>query len=92
LKAESQAIMQRIAEVYRSGAPAGSEPAMDAVEAHRLQISERFYECSHQMQLQLGEGYVQDPRFAATYEAIEPGLAIWVRDAIHANAERASAI
>lgn len=91
LKTESEAIMLRIAEVYRSGAPADSDAAMDAVEAHRLQITERFYDCSHEMQVALGEGYVQDPRFTATYETIEPGLTAWVRDAIHANAERATA-
>lgn len=90
LKAESEAIMLRIAEVYRSGATADSDAAMDAVEAHRIQITERFYDCSHQMQVQLGEGYVEDPRFAATYEAIEPGLTVWVRDAIQANAQRAA--
>lgn len=90
LKAESEAILLRIAEVYRSGAPAGGDAAMDAVEAHRVQITERFYECSHEMQVQLGESYVQDPRFAATYEALEPGLTVWVRDAIRANAERAA--
>jgi MerR family transcriptional regulator, thiopeptide resistance regulator len=83
--------MLRIAEVYRSGAAANSEAAMDAVEAHRLQITERFYDCSHEMQMQLGEGYMQDPRFTATYEAIEPGLTVWVRDAIRANADRATA-
>lgn len=91
LKAESEAILLHIAEVYRSGAPAVSDAAMAAVEAHRLQITERFYDCSHDMQVHLGEGYVQDPRFTATYEAIEPGLTVWVRDAIRANAERATA-
>lgn len=91
LKAESERITQRIAEVYRSGAAADSEAAMDAVEAHRRQISERFYDCSHDMQVQLGEMYVADPRFTATYEAIEPGLTVWVRDAINANARRAAA-
>jgi MerR family transcriptional regulator, thiopeptide resistance regulator len=91
LKAESETIMLRIAEVYRSGARADSVAAMDAVVAHRLQITERFYECSHQMQVQLAEGYVQDPRFTATYEVIAPGLTVWVRDAIRANAQRATA-
>ncbi len=91
LKEESEAIMDRIAEVYRSGLAADTAEAMDAVEAHRRQISERFYECSHAMQVELGEMYVQDPRFTATYEAIEMGLATWVRDAIRANAARAAA-
>jgi MerR family transcriptional regulator, thiopeptide resistance regulator len=87
-KTESEAVMLRIAAVYRSGATPDSVAAMDAVEAHRLQIEERFYDCSREMQVQLGEMYVQDPRFTATYEAIEPGLTVWVRDAIRANAAR----
>ena len=88
VKAESEAIMQRIAEVHRSGARADSEAAMDAVEAHRRQISERFYDCPPAMQVELGEMYVQDPRFRATYEDLSEGLAEWVRDAIAANAAR----
>ena len=91
VKAESQRITERIAEVYTSGAAADSEAAMDAVEAHRQQISERFYDCSREMQVNLGEMYVADPRFTATYEAIAPGLTEWVRDAIYANALRADA-
>ncbi|MDO5504164.1 MAG: MerR family transcriptional regulator, partial [Actinomycetia bacterium] len=31
------------------------------------------------------------PRFTKTYEDIRPGLAQYVRDAIHANADRQSA-
>ena len=31
--------------------------------------------------------YVTDPRFTATYDAAEPGLARYVRDAIVANAD-----
>ncbi len=90
LKAESEALTLRIAEAFRAGAAADNEVAMDAVEAHRRQISERFYDCSHEMHRNLGEMYVADPRFRATYETIEPGLAEWVRDAIIANARRAT--
>jgi hypothetical protein len=32
--------------------------------------------------------YVLDPRFTTTYDDQEPGLAKYVRDAIHANADR----
>lgn len=88
IKEESEAIMDGIVEVHRSGADADSEEAMDAVEAHRLQISRRFYDCSPEMQVNLGEMYVSDPRFEATYEELAPGLARWVRDAISANANR----
>lgn len=89
LKAESEAIMTRIAEVFRSGAAPDSDAAMDAVDAHREQIDRRFYDCSPEMQVMLGEMYVADPRFTATYEELEAGLAVWVRDAIVANARRA---
>lgn len=89
VKAESERIMQHIAEVYRSGAACDDVAAMDAVEAHRRQITERFYDCSPAQHADIAELYVQDPRFSATYEAIEPGLAVWVRDAVRANAARA---
>ncbi len=59
-------------------------------EAHRRQITERFYAFSHEIPVQFGEGYAQYPRFAATYEAIEPGLTVFVRDAIRAKAVRAT--
>jgi hypothetical protein len=32
----------------------------------------------------LGDMYVSDPRFTANYDRIAPGLAQYVRDAIHA--------
>lgn len=35
--------------------------------------------------------YVADPRFTATYENRAPGLASFVHDAIHANADAAAA-
>lgn len=36
----------------------------------------------------LGRHSGAGPRFTKTYEDIEPGLAAYVRDAIHANASR----
>jgi hypothetical protein len=30
--------------------------------------------------------YVDDPRFAATYDAVAPGLAVYLRDAVAAHA------
>jgi len=43
------------------------------------------------MHAPLGEMYVADPRFAATYEAIRPGMAAFMHDATAANAARAAA-
>ena len=61
---------------------------MDAAEAHRAHIGDRFYDLDHEFHRSLGTMYVCDERFAATYEALAPGLAQYVRDAIHANADR----
>ena len=40
----------------------------------------------------LGDLYLADPRFTKAYEDIRPGLAQYVRDAIHANADRAARV
>jgi DNA-binding transcriptional MerR regulator len=82
IKAEGQAVTLRLAELLRAGRTASSTEARDAAEAHRQHISRWFYECTPEIQLGLAEMYVADPRFAATYDAVEPGLAAYVRDAI----------
>jgi DNA-binding transcriptional MerR regulator len=88
IKAEMDAVNQGLVEAKRAGLPPDSPQAMDAAEAHRRHIRDRFYELSHEFHRNLGDMYVGDPRFANTYEDLEPGLAQYVRDAIHANADR----
>ncbi|ALG83627.1 MerR family transcriptional regulator [Gordonia phthalatica] len=88
VKEETDAINAAFVAAKRSGEPATSEAAMDAAEQARRQINDRFYDCSHEFHTCLGEMYVSDPRFTATYEELEPGLAQFVRDAIVANAAR----
>ncbi len=41
-----------------------------------------FYDCSLEMFRNLGQMYVDDPRFTAYYEKFRPGLAMFMRDAI----------
>ncbi|MFB6502812.1 MULTISPECIES: MerR family transcriptional regulator [unclassified Streptomyces] len=74
--------------LMEAGEPATGERAMDLAEEHRRRIIGRFYECGPEMHRGLGEMYVSDPRFRAYYEAIRPGMAEHLRDAIEANAER----
>ena len=88
IKAEQDAVNAAFVAALTSGQPATSEAAMDAAEAHRLSIHTRFYDCSHDFQRNLADMYVADPRFTKTYEDLAPGLAAYVRDAIHANADR----
>jgi hypothetical protein len=88
IKAEAEAISTRFGELFASGAAADSAAAMDLAEEHRQHITRRFYDCSPEIHRGLGDMYVNDPRFAANYESIAPGLATFIRDAIHANAAR----
>ncbi|MFI5803774.1 MerR family transcriptional regulator [Streptomyces sp. NPDC051561] len=78
----------KIADLMAAGVPTDSVRAMDAAEEHRLIIASDHYDCSHEMHANLGEMYVADARFTATYEAIRPGLAVYLRDIILANALR----
>jgi hypothetical protein len=86
---DSADLVRRLVEARRAGAPPDSGVAMDLAEEHRRQIDGRFYECDHTMHRALGDMYVADPRFTAHYDGAEPGLAQYLRDAIHANADRA---
>ena len=54
----------------------------------RAQIDAAFYPCSYEMHVGLAGMYLADPRFTKTYDDVRPGLARYVRDAIHANADR----
>jgi MerR family transcriptional regulator, thiopeptide resistance regulator len=88
VKAEMEAVNAAFIAALQAGEPATSVAAMDAAEAHRMHIHERFYDLSHDFHRGLGDMYVADPRFTKTYEDLAPGLAAYVRDAIHANADR----
>ncbi|MFT3716763.1 MAG: MerR family transcriptional regulator [Gordonia sp. (in: high G+C Gram-positive bacteria)] len=88
IKQEMDAINQGFVDAKRAGLPADGTEAMDAAEAARQHIDSAFYDCPPSFHRNLGEMYVADPRFAATYNDLEPGLAQYVRDAIHANADR----
>ena len=88
IKAETEEIGAALVAAKRSGEPPTSEAAMDAAEQARLHIDRWFYTCPHDFHRCLGDLYVSDERFMKTYDDQEPGLAAYVRDAIHANADR----
>ncbi|MER6346151.1 MerR family transcriptional regulator [Streptomyces sp. NPDC001595] len=90
LTAEMDAVHGRMADLLDRGVPAGSEAAMDVAEEHRRFICGAYYDCSHELHACLGQMYVDDPRFTATYEKIRTGLAVYLRDAILANTARHS--
>ena len=88
VKQEADAVNAAFVAALRSGEPASGEAAMDAAEQHRRHIHDRFYDLDHTFHRGLADMYVADPRFTKTYEDIAPGLAAYVREAIHANADR----
>jgi len=88
IKAQSQAVVDAAVAAMQAGLAPDSAEAMDAAEAHRLQISEAFYACSYEMHVGLADMYTADPRFTAFYEKVAPGLAGYFAEAIHANAAR----
>ncbi|WP_446212856.1 MerR family transcriptional regulator [Micromonospora sp. IBSANI012] len=85
-KAENEDWGRRFVEVMASGAAADSPEAMALAEEHRQLISRWFYDCSYEIHTGLADMYVADPRFTAYYEAIAPGMAAYLNEAIHANA------
>jgi len=90
LKEAGDDLNRRMAAAMAAGTAADSSEAMDLAEEHRAGIG-RFYDCSHEMHRGLADMYLADERFTRNYEDVAPGLAQWVHDAIHANADRAGA-
>jgi MerR family transcriptional regulator, thiopeptide resistance regulator len=90
IKAEGDAVNARLAAALAAGEPADGPEAMAAAEQHRQHIERWFYDLTPQFHVGLGELYISDPRFTATYEQIAPGLAQYTHDAIVATAARAA--
>ena len=88
LKAEEEEIRTRLAAAFEAGLAPDSEEAMAAAEAHRQHISRWFYECSYEIHRGLTEMYVSDERFRSNYNTQVPGLAAFIKDAVHANARQ----
>ena len=92
-KAEKDAMAAEISSVYTKIAGLmDGDPALPEVQAlvgrwHQI-INERFYECSVEVFRNLGDMYVQDARFTANIDKTKPGLAKYMRDAMHVYADR----
>ncbi|GAA4092081.1 MerR family transcriptional regulator [Nonomuraea soli] len=76
---------QDLASAKRAGVRPGSAEADALAERHRAVMNASF-DCTLSMQVCLGRKYVADPGFTAYYDAIEPGLTVWLRDVIDAHA------
>ena len=90
IHAAGEALMRKIA----SAAEAGKDPADPTVQeliAQHYDGLRTFYEPNLQLYRGLADMYVADERFGAYYDKFRLGLAIFLRDAMHAycNAQNA---
>ena len=78
---EFQAIGDGLAELLTAGVGVDDARVQALVTRHHAQIS-IFWTPSRDAYVGLGQMYVDDPRFTATYDAFAPGLATYLRDAM----------
>ena len=90
IKAESHEIMEKVAELMASGAPANSAEAMALAERHRELISRWFYPCPLQMHAGLAQMYRADERFGEFFETYAEGMTEYFARAVEANVTRQS--
>lgn len=81
--AEGDDITRKIAALAETGASPADSAVQEQIERHWRWLR-HFYEPTLEMYRGLGSMYVDDPRFAANYEKYAPGLAAFLRDAMHA--------
>ena len=86
--ADTDALHASLVAGFRAGHAPDSAAAMALAEEHRRWVS-LMWDCSPAMHRDLADMYLADERFTRTYEDLAPGLAQWLHDAIHANADRA---
>jgi MerR family transcriptional regulator, thiopeptide resistance regulator len=84
IKAESDALLDALAQAKRSGVKPGSDEANKLADRHRASI-ERFYDCGDEMHRCLAEMYLADERFARYYDDAEPDLAQFLHDIVIAR-------
>jgi DNA-binding transcriptional MerR regulator len=91
IKAAGEAIEAEFAEALRGGVAPDSVAAMDLAQRYLEHMAGAFFDGVVSISRNLADLYVDDPRFRRHYDEREPGLAAYVRDAIHAHADRSGA-
>lgn len=82
IQEDGHQILQQIASLM-DRAPLDPE-VQEWIGRHHKQINDRFYTCSPEVYRGLGDLYVEDERFKAYFERIKPGMARFMRAAMHA--------
>lgn len=77
--AATETLSADLAAAKRAGVAPGSDAANALAERHRAMIS-AYLDCTHAMQVCVGRMYVDDPGYAEYYDALAPGLTVWLRE------------
>lgn len=85
IKAESDAVLRRVAEAIEHGASASSAQGRALAEAYREHIDRYFYPCSVSMFREVASLYTSDDRFKQNLDRFGDGVAAFLRDAADAN-------
>lgn len=80
-RAEGDTLDARMAELLVAGAPV-DDPRVGAVVRDHLASVSRFWTPDRASYTELGRLYADDPGFREHYDALQPGLAEFLRDAI----------
>lgn len=81
IKAEGDAVNRDLAAAMAAGTPV-DDPAVQVIVARHHAWVSRFWTPGRDAYKGLGQMYVDDERFTATYDAVAPGLAPYLRDAM----------
>jgi MerR family transcriptional regulator, thiopeptide resistance regulator len=86
MQREQTAAMIRMADLMIAGVPIADPAVQSEVDSTYRGVC-RFWTPNAQAFKGLGQMYVDDPRFTATYDAVTPGLAAYYRDAMATYAD-----
>jgi DNA-binding transcriptional MerR regulator len=80
VRAEGEAIHRAILEVMDKGA--ASPEVQNQVGALHRHFVTSYYDCTYEIFRGLGQMWVEDARFKEVYEQIQPGFAVFLREAV----------
>lgn len=83
---EGEAVSAGLAALLAAGTPVGDPAVRDLVARQHAWVA-LFWTPDAEAYRNLAAMYVDDPRFAATYDAVAAGLAVYLRDAVEAHAD-----
>lgn len=83
--AENREVLERLAELANEGANPDDSRVQHQVDRYHAHISRWYYSCERAHLRNLAQLYEDDPRFAATFNAVSPGLAEYIIQAFRVN-------